>query len=331
MAIPSSLQCEWKKVRMQDPGTRFWWGTRLAITVGLLNGPVLALAHGRGGLGFALFLAAFAGAMGSWWLASQTYAFERRRIEQKVAGGPLGGWRGSVPLLLAVAALTAGLRPTPVIQAYVMPFLVFEILVFVLELALAAKRTSFDLLAAREAALQARLAPHFIFNTLNTLHAQIEADPRGAQATTERLAQLFRQVVDASDQPTISLRQELAFVEAYLGIEQARFGARLRVAVEIPEELERAQVPPLSLQVLVENAVKHGVAPLEQGGEVRIGAERAGQVLRVWVEDPGQGASAARGTGTALETLRQRLERPEDLAMGMIDGRHRVSFQWRQA
>jgi LytS/YehU family sensor histidine kinase len=213
----------------------------------------------------------------------------------------------------------------------VLPFVVFAVIVFVMEQSLAAKGASFDLLAAREDALRAKLAPHFIFNTLNTLHAQIENDPRGAQLTTERLAEVFRQVIAASEHATIPLKQELAFVEAYLGIEQARLGDRLRVEVAVPEELESASIPPLSLQVLVENAIKHGVAPLERGGTVRIGAERADGALRIWVEDPGDGHSPARGTGTALQTLRQRLERPEDLEMGVVGGRHRVSFHWRQA
>ncbi len=184
---------------------------------------------------------------------------------------------------------------------------------------------------AQGAALRSRLAPHFIFNALNTLHAQIEQDPKGAEATTERLAHLFRQVVEAAEVPRVPLKQELAFVEAYLGIEQARLGDRLKVSVEVPEDLESVEVPPLSLQILVENAVKHGVTPLERGGEIRIGAKRAGDVLKLWVEDPGNGVSSTRGTGTALEILRQRLEKPEDLEMGMADGRHRVSFRWRLA
>ena len=183
---------------------------------------------------------------------------------------------------------------------------------------------------AAQAALRGKVAPHFIFNALNTLHAQIEADPREAQATTERLAELFRRVVEAANYPTIPLKQELAFVEAYLGIERARLGDRLRVTVEVPEALETAQVPPLALQVLVENAIKHGVAPLEQGGEVRIGAEQKDGALHLWVEDPGPGVSALQGTGTALATLRQRLEKPEDLDMGLVEGRHRVGFRWRQ-
>jgi len=187
---------------------------------------------------------------------------------------------------------------------------------------------------AREAqgqAVAARLAPHFIFNALNTLHAQIEVDPKAAQATTERLAEVFRHVVEVATHPLVSLKQELALVEAYLGLEQARLGDRLRVSIEIPEELEAAQVLPLSLQVLVENAIKHGVTTLERGGVVRIGAERRDGALYLWVEDPGPGFSARRGTGTALDTLRQRLGRPEDLEMGMVEGRHRVGFRWREA
>ena len=117
---------------------------------------------------------------------------------------------------------------------------------------------------------------------------------------------------------------------AYVEGERARLGERLRVTVDVPEALEAAQVPPLSLQVLVENAVKHGVAPLEQGGEVRIGAEQKERVLHLWVEDPGPGVSSITGTGTALATLRQRLEKPEDLDMGLVEGRHRVGFRWRQ-
>jgi hypothetical protein len=103
------------------------------------------------------------------------------------------------------------------------------------------------------------------------------------------------------------------------------------VAIEVPEDVESAELPPLSLQVLVENAIKHGVAPLERGGEVRIGVNREKDALKAWVEDTGPGFSSQKGTGTALETLRQRLARPEDLEMEMVGGRHRVGFRWRQA
>ena len=331
MAMPSNLQCELKKLQQQNPGTRLWWAHRVAITVGLLNVPLLALVKGMGAWGFGLLLLILTGAMGLWWVAARLSDRERRRIECKEASGRFGGWRSAVPMLVLLPALILGLRPSPFVASTVIPLSIFVGLVFLMEQTLAAKRGSFDLLDAREQVLRAKLAPHFIFNTLNTLHAQIEQDPRGAQATTERLAQLFRQVIAVSDLPTIPLKQELEFVEAYLGIEQARLGDRLEVTVDIPEAFESAEIPPLSLQVLVENAIKHGVAPLEKGGRVGICAELKNGALWLWVEDPGSGVSTQNGTGTALKTLRQRLERTEDLVMSLVDGRHRVSFRWRQA
>lgn len=185
---------------------------------------------------------------------------------------------------------------------------------------------------AREQALRARLAPHFLFNTLNILHAQIEHDPQGAQATTERLAWIFRQVLAFADRPTVKLAEECQLVEAYLGLEQARMGPRLRVRMEVPEALESRSIPPLALQVIVENAVKHGVAPLEQGGEILIRAEEpeAG-TLRLSVLDPGPGSSSTKGSGTALATLRMRLARPEDLHMTLTPQGHEVSLLWKQA
>ena len=334
MAIPSNLQDEWEKLRQQKRGTRIWWLLRIVLTVCLLQAPLVRGVLSRDAwwsIPAAIGVLVMVGLL--WWLAALAFESERTRIEKKQPGGMGSGWRGALPMVLLALALVLTIHPFSEMAglATFLPFAVFGIWIFVMEQTLAAKRANFDLLEAREQALKAKLAPHFIFNTLNTLHAQIEQDPRGAQATTERLAQLFRQVIEVADQATIPLKQELAFVEAYLGIEQARLGDRLRVSIRIPEEVESAQIPPLSLQVLVENAIKHGVATLEQGGEVRIVAERKDGVLNLWVEDPGPGISPLKGTGTALETLRQRLERPEDLEMGMVDGHHRVSFRWRNA
>ncbi len=184
--------------------------------------------------------------------------------------------------------------------------------------------------ALRDQTLRAKLAPHFIFNTLNTLHAQIEADPRAAQATAEHLAHLFRQVVQVADHPTIPLRQELSFVEAYLAIEQARLGNRLHTLIDVPEDLEDTPVPPLALQVLVENAVKHGIAPTESGGTVRIQARKLGSTLQLCVTDSGNGMGAEPGTGTALDTLRQRLAKPGDLSLLQTSEGFRACFVWRQ-
>ncbi|HEU4951164.1 MAG TPA: histidine kinase [Holophagaceae bacterium] len=335
MAIPGQLAREQAKVRDQAPGTRLWWIARIVITAGFLSGPLQGLPWDPPAWGALLRILVFAAGLLLWWFAARLYESERRRIEGKRAGGRFrgcfDGWRGALPLTLAAAAFTAGLQRSAFSVTVVTPLMLFMVMTFLVEQAVAFKRASFDLLAAREQALSAKLAPHFLFNTFNTLHAQIEADPRGAQATTERLAALFRQVLEVSDRPTVPLRQELAFVEAYLGIEQARLGDRLQVRIEVPEELEACEVPPLSLQVLVENAVKHGLSSLEEGGEIRLRGSMDGPDLLLEVSDPGPGTGGTAGTGTALETLRARLARPEDLTLTQEDGRTVARFRWRAA
>ncbi len=184
---------------------------------------------------------------------------------------------------------------------------------------------------ARDAALRARLAPHFIFNSLSTLQAQIERDPAAASATADALARLFRQALDAAGRPLVPLREELGFVEAYLGVERARLGQRLRVKVDVPEELEDVEIPPLSLQALVENAVRHGIAPREDGGEIRVRVRRTGPGenpgIVVSVENP-LAEAATPGTGTGLEALRGRLKLPGDLMARREGDRFRAEFFW---
>jgi signal transduction histidine kinase len=182
---------------------------------------------------------------------------------------------------------------------------------------------------ARDQELRARLAPHFVFNTLNTLQAQIDYEPAEARATTQKLATLFRRVIDVTRRPTVSLAEELEFVEAYLGIERVRLGARLTVKIEVPEDLEAVEIPPLSLHVLVENAVMHGVAPSERGGTVVVRAERDADAIRLSVTDSGDGISQQQGSGTALDVLRQRLARPEDLVLERTPDGYRASLVWK--
>jgi two-component system LytT family sensor kinase len=177
--------------------------------------------------------------------------------------------------------------------------------------------------------LKEPLAPHFIFNALGTLQAQIEKDP--AAATADALARLFRQALAAAGRPTVPLRDELDFVEAYLGIERSRLGHRLRVKIDVPEELEEVEIPPLSLQVLVENAVQHGIAPREDGGEILVRARRSapgenpGIVLSV--ENP-LAPSSRPGTGNGLGTLRGRLANPGDLTVSSAGGLFHAEFWW---
>ena len=182
---------------------------------------------------------------------------------------------------------------------------------------------------AQQGALRSRMAPHFLFNALNTLHAQIETDPSGAQQTTERLAGIFRQVLEVSEQPTVALRQELAFVEDYLGIERERLGDRLRVVVDIPDSVAGTHIPVFGLQILVENAIRHGIEPSLQGGEVCISAAVEANTIRVTVTNTGSGkGGAGNGNGKALANLRARLARPVDLVVGPENGGFRASFTY---
>jgi signal transduction histidine kinase len=182
----------------------------------------------------------------------------------------------------------------------------------------------------RDLLLQAQLAPHFLFNSLSTLKGQIAEEPMEAHATADRLARLFRELMDLSDQTTIPLTRELAFVEAYLGLEKARLGERLQVHIQVPEELEDLPVPPLSLQVLVENAVRHAIASRVEGGLLSIRARCVPEGLQLVVGDPGTGESPMPGTGRGLQVLRARLARPSDLAFEKLPQGHQATLLLRK-
>ncbi|MEI6473397.1 MAG: histidine kinase [Holophagaceae bacterium] len=207
--------------------------------------------------------------------------------------------------------------------------LLLGIAILGVELVLQAAETRVLLVEAQEGALRSRLAPHFLYNAFNTLNAQIEQDPRAAQETTQRLASLFEQVTRASVRPTVPLREELALVEELLSIERSRLGDRLQVTVNIPEELLEREVPVLALQVLVENALRHAIAPRREGGRLTLSATAVGTGVEVAVLDSGDGVSgAAPGTGQSLGNLRARLRRPGDLTMTQVSEGFRVAFRW---
>jgi anti-sigma regulatory factor (Ser/Thr protein kinase) len=160
---------------------------------------------------------------------------------------------------------------------------------------------------ARLSALTARIHPHFLFNTLNSISALVTEDPKKAEAMLERLASLLRFILD-SDRRVVSLGQELAVVRDYLEIESTRFGDRLRWNVEVAPGLEPCEVPPLSVQTLVENSIKHAIAPRRAGGEIRVAVRRHNGALELGVWDDGPGFTATELTpGHGLDNLRQRL------------------------
>lgn len=169
-------------------------------------------------------------------------------------------------------------------------------------------------LAARSElkALKAQINPHFLFNALNSISALVSIDPDAAQRTLERLAGIFRGTLLASENETVPLRKELELVDAYLEVERARFGRRLTVREDVAENARDVEVPPLILQPVVENAVRHGISPRVEGGTVRIEARRDGGFLVLAVEDDGPGVDAARledalAGGYGLRNVRDRL------------------------
>jgi signal transduction histidine kinase len=157
-------------------------------------------------------------------------------------------------------------------------------------------------------ALQAQIHPHFLFNALNTLYGIIPKEADGARRTVLNLADLFRYFL-RNTQTFVSLDEELKVVKAYLEIEILRLGERLNVHFDVDSALLSVPIPLLSIEPLVENAVKHGVAPRANGATVRVTVRRQGDHVQVEVADTGAGFTAAGngGAGVGLENVRQRL------------------------
>jgi signal transduction histidine kinase len=171
-----------------------------------------------------------------------------------------------------------------------------------------AERARVEAGEAQLAALQAQLDPHFLFNALNTVASLVRTDPRSAEATVENLARILRRTLDRSRKPSIPLSDELDYLRAYLAIEKARFGDRLALDWRIDPHALDCRVPPMSLQPLVENSLKHGLAQQLEGGHVRIAAIRSNGRLRLEVGDDGPGFAPGYADGTGLGNLRRRLE-----------------------
>ena len=159
---------------------------------------------------------------------------------------------------------------------------------------------------ARLAELQSRIRPHFLFNTLNSAIALVRAEPAKAEAVLEDLSELFRQAL-ADPAESVTVGQEIALAQRYLEIEQIRFGDRLRVVWSLDSHADAAKLPPLLLQPLVENAVKHGVEPSTEGAQLRISTLRRGSTVVIKVTNTTPAGVGERGHGLALANVRERL------------------------
>jgi signal transduction histidine kinase len=161
-------------------------------------------------------------------------------------------------------------------------------------------------------ALRAQINPHFLFNALNAIASLIHTDPTRADAAVEQLADVFRYTLRRSEQEWAPLDQELAFAEAYLSVEQARFGRRLSYAVTAMPAAAAAQVPAMLLHTLVENAVKHGISQVRGAARIDIHATAEGDMLQLEVSDTGPGLGSAAhehvaGERFGLRSIRNRL------------------------
>ncbi len=171
---------------------------------------------------------------------------------------------------------------------------------------------------ARLAELQSRIRPHFLFNTLNSAIALVRAEPAKAEALLEDLSDLFRYAL-AEPHSTTTLAEEIELAQRYLAIEQVRFGERLQVRWQLDPSAHGALLPPLLLQPLVENAIRHGVEPNARGGKLQVRTERRGDLVEVRItntlptETDSANAAAKRGNGIALANVRARLSLLHDL------------------
>jgi len=158
--------------------------------------------------------------------------------------------------------------------------------------------------------LKLQLQPHFLFNTLNTITALISQDRVQAERMISRLSELLRQSLRGDSEQEVALERELHMLRHYLEIQQARFADRLRVTFRIASDTQQALVPNFLLQPLVENAIRHGIAPRASGGHIEIEARREGDALRITVSDDGLGAATPgdKGEGIGLSNTRARLE-----------------------
>lgn len=317
----------------------------LALITVVLGGEslalLLALGPGQAPAGGRLVLFGLA-SLGIQWVALTTLCtlFLLRRLLKRLT--PLGvawvclGFLLAMTALLSLAAwrlfdLTDGLGGEPGRTGFILRTVALALVVGLMgllafqnywrarQLAVRAKQLELE-------ALQARIRPHFLFNTLNTGAALVHARPDEAERVLLDLADLFRAALRGPE--LIPLSEEIELSRRYLEIESLRFGDRLQVHWDLPEHLPEANVPSLSLQPLAENAIRHGIECLPGGGRVDIRLELKPGWIRIDVENdmPAAGSRATQGHRIGLNSARERVrafsDGRGDVETRLVDGRH---------
>jgi signal transduction histidine kinase len=170
-----------------------------------------------------------------------------------------------------------------------------------------AERLAVQLTTARLAALRSQLQPHFLFNALGGIAELVHRDPHAADRMLVRLSRLLRSALDDSDSHVVTLDHELSCLEPYLELEKMRYGDRLTAALDIEPAARDARVPGLLLQPVVENAIRHGIAPRSAPGTVTIRARVVDSNVELEVEDDGLGMTSELAVGIGLRNTRERL------------------------
>lgn len=253
--------------------------------------------------------------VGRWWWR----ALDGMGVPAEAASSP-----SFISLLMGFGAL-----------AYLLSVTVHYALQAVEESTALAQRELQSQIAAREAelrALRAQVDPHFLFNSLNAVSGLIGPDPAKAREMVQRLADFLRSSLTLGAVPRIALERELALASSYLEIERVRFGERLRVRIDLEPGLADVMVPPLLLQPLVENAVRHGIATCLDGGTIEVEARRRGELVWLTVTNPRDPDAGRRGTGFGLDIVRRRLSGAYGthaaLAVEPSPESYRVSITW---
>jgi two-component system, LytTR family, sensor histidine kinase AlgZ len=221
-------------------------------------------------------------------------------------------WVALARIVASVASIDARLDPE-------IPYLiVVGLLLYLLSVALhymalaveASRQAAIDAREAELRALKAQVNPHFLFNCLNSITALTTSDPGRAREMCIRLADFLRNTLGLGERESVAWHEELDLAQAYLDVEQVRFGARLNVEVDVDEACADCLVPPLILQPLIENAVKHGIASLVGGGTIQVRSHVRDGWLEVSVENGFDPESPSpRRSGLGLRNVRTRLER----------------------
>lgn len=248
-------------------------------------------------------------------------------LQQYLAGSCLGALAACYGVgLLGMANL---INPVPWVASACAGALVACVLV--VALVFRAKGQTPATTAAQLADLQARIRPHFLFNTLNSAIALVRAEPAKAEALLEDLSDLFRHAL-ADQAESTSLGEEIALARRYLAIEQVRFGDRLQLEWSLDPAADGARLPPLLLQPLVENAVRHGVEPSELGAVLKVSTHRRGDRVVLKVTNTVPAGPGEPGQGLALDNVRNRLALMHDLQASyqcaLNDGVYQVRLEF---